>query len=43
MVGKAKTRARKNLEDIIVQGTVLVGAGVNGMGIECNSKDGSKN
>jgi hypothetical protein len=32
MVGRAKTRARKTVEDIIVQGYF------NGMGIECSSK-----
>ena len=40
MVGRAKTKARKTLEDIIVQDT---GAGVDGMGIECGSKDGRRN
>jgi hypothetical protein len=43
MVGRAKRRARKTLEDIIVQGTICVGTGVNDMGIECSSKDGRKN
>lgn len=33
-------RARKTLEDIIVQDIIFAGAGVNGMGIKCRSKDG---
>lgn len=40
MVGRVKMRARKTLEDIIVQDIKFAGAGVNGMGIDCRSKDG---